>query len=136
MGEGRFRNRQVKFYVTDAEYAVLRKKAKLHGMSVGKYIREMLIYVGSKPAPTIDVSSLKSIEHELLKQGTNLNQLMYYLNSYGIQGYNAEEVRRVLGQKGEAYVKLCNALGDLRDEAERHHVHILVTNEDDENDEQ
>lgn len=136
MGEGRFRSRQVKFYVTDAEYAALRKKAKLHGMSVGKFIREMLIYASSKPAPTIDVSPLKAIEHELLKQGTNLNQLMYFLNSYGIQDYNAEEVRRVLGQKGEAYVKLCNVLGDLRDEAERHRVHIIDTIEGDEGNEQ
>lgn len=129
MDDGRFRKRQVKFYVTDGEYQTLRKKAKRNGMSVGKYIREMLIHASGKPVPTIDVAPLKSIDHELKKQGTNLNQLMYFLNAYGIEDYNAQEVNRVLGLKGDAYVKLSNAIADLRDEAERHHVHILDSGE-------
>lgn len=129
MEDGRFRKRQVKFYVTEDEYQTLKKKAKNNGMSVGKYIREMLIHASGRPVPTIDVAPLKSIDHELKKQGTNLNQLMYFLNAYGIEGYNAQEVRRVLGLKGDAYVKLSNALADLRDESERHHVHILDSSE-------
>lgn len=136
MSEGRFRNRQVKFYVTDDEYRRLHKKAERYGMSVGKYIRDKAIYSDGRPAPTIDVSSLKSIEHELKKQGTNLNQLMYFLNSYGIEGYNAEEVRRVIGLKGEAYIKLCNIFGSLRDEAERHRVRIVDTSEKGKDDEE
>ena len=84
MEDGRFRKRQVKFYVTDDEYQTLKKKAKRNGMSVGKYIREMLIHASGRPVPTIDVAPLKSIDHELKKQGTNLNQLMYFLNAYGI----------------------------------------------------
>lgn len=136
MSTGRLRNRQVKFYVTDDEYRLLHEKAKRYGMSVGKYIREKAIHSDGRPAPTIDVSPLKSIEHELKKQGTNLNQLMYFLNSYGIEGYNAEEVRRVIGLKGEAYLKLCSVFGSLRDEAERHRVHIIDTVEGDEDDKQ
>ena len=31
--------------------------------------------------------------HELLKEGTNLNQLMYFLNRNGIGGYDASEVK-------------------------------------------
>lgn len=136
MNTGRLRNRQVKFYVTDDEYRLLHKKAKRYGMSVGKYIREKSIHSDGKPAPTIDIGPLKSIEHELKKQGTNLNQLMYFLNAYGIEGYNAEEVRRVIGLKGDAYLKLCSVFGSLRDEAERHHVHIIDTVEGDEDNEQ
>lgn len=131
MSDGRFRTRQVKFYVTDDEYQTLKKKAKRNGMSVGKYIREMLIHASGKPVPTIDVAPLKSIDHELKKQGTNLNQLMYFLNAYGIQDYNSEEVRRVLGLKGEVYIKLSNLMDGLRSEAERHHVHILDSEETD-----
>lgn len=129
MEDGRFRKRQVKFYVTDDEYQTLKKKARRNGMSVGKYIREMLIHASGRPVPTIDVAPLKSIDHELKKQGTNLNQLMYFLNAYGIEDYNAQEVNRVLGLKGDAYVKLSNVLADLSDEAERHHVHILDSSE-------
>ena len=129
MEDGRFRKRQVKFYVTDDEYQTLKKKARRNGMSVGKYIREMLIHASGRPVPTIDVAPLKSIDHELKKQGTNVNQLMYFLNAYGIEDYNAQEVNRVLGLKGDAYVKLSNVLADLRDEAERHHVHILDSSE-------
>ena len=56
MEDGRFRKRQVKFYVTDDEYQTLKKKAKRNGMSVGKYIREMLIHASGRPVPTIDVA--------------------------------------------------------------------------------
>lgn len=101
-------------------------------MSVAKYIREMLIHASDRPAPVFDITPLLSIDHELKKQGTNLNQLMYFLNSNGIKGYNENEVRRVLGLKGEAYLKVANAIGDLRDEAERHRVTILMGNADDE----
>lgn len=131
MSEGRYRNHQVNFRVTDTEYKALCKKAKRHGMSVAKYIREMLIHANDKPTPTIDVTPLLSIDHELKKQGTNLNQLMYFLNANGIKDYNENEVRRVLGLKGEAYLKVANAIGDLRDEAERHRVVILMNNNDD-----
>lgn len=132
MSDGRYRNHQVNFRVTEDEYKALCKKAKRHGMSVAKYIREMLIHASDRPAPVIDITPLLSIDHELKKQGTNLNQLMYFLNSNGIKGYNENEVRRVLGLKGEAYLKVANAIGDLRDEAERHRVTILMGNADDE----
>lgn len=132
MGDGRYRNRQVNFRVTDAEYESLCRKAKRHDMSVAKYIREALIHASARPSPTINVSPLLSIDHELKKQGTNLNQLMYFLNANGIEGYNADEVRHVLGLKGEAYLKVANAIGDLRDEAERHHVTILAEDSNDE----
>ena len=132
MSEGRYRNRQVKFRVTDDEYETLCKKAKQHGMSIAKYIRDMLINASDKPAPTIDITPLLSIDHELKKQGANLNQLMHFLNENGIKGYNEDEVRRALGLKGEAYLKVANAIGDLRDEAEQHHVVILIRKHDDE----
>ena len=100
--------------------------------TICRYIREALIHASARPSPTIDVSPLLSIDHELKKQGTNLNQLMYFLNANGIEGYNADEVRHVLGLKGEAYLKVANAIGDLRDEAERHHVTILAEDSNDE----
>lgn len=132
MSERRYRSHQVNFRVTEDEYKALCEKAKRHGMSVAKYIREMLIHASDKPTPTIDVTPLLSIDHELKKQGTNLNQLMYFLNANGIKDYNETEVRRVLGLKGEAYLKVANAIGDLRDEAERHRVVILIGNNEDE----
>ncbi|QGM91988.1 hypothetical protein GIR35_12330 [Enterococcus faecalis] len=101
-------------------------------MSVTKYIREMLIHARDKPTPTIDITALLSIDHELKKQGANLNQLMYFLNANGLKGYNEAEVKRVLGLKGKAYLEVANVIGDLRDEAERHHVVILMRGFDDE----
>lgn len=134
MDNARYRSKQVKFYVTDEEFCKLKKRAKNNGMSVGKYLRETAIHASGKPVPVIDVAPLRSIDHELKKQGTNLNQLMYFLNSYGIHDYNEKEVTRVLGLKGDAYVRLSNALGDLRDEAERHHVRILDSDDMDDED--
>lgn len=130
MNERRYRNRQINFRVTDDEYKVLYKKANRHGMSMTKYIREMLIYANEQPLPTIDITPLLSISHELKKQGTNLNQLMHFLNANGIKGYNEHEVRRVLGFKGEAYLKVANAIGDLRDEASQHRITLLMNEPD------
>lgn len=126
MEDGRFRKRQVKFYVTDDEYQTLKKKAKRNGMSVGKYIREMLIHASGRPVPTIDVAPLKSIDHELKKQGTNLNQFMKFLNTYGIKVFDAGEAQRVLAREVETFMEVAEALAALRREADRNNVHLKI----------
>lgn len=87
------RTERFELRLTPEEKSRLRRKAKRHGMSVADYLRTMALNFENGVIVTIDVSSLESVAHELLKQGTNLNQLMYFLNSYGIEDYNAKEVR-------------------------------------------
>lgn len=118
------RTERFELRLTPEEKSRLRRKAKRHGMSVADYLRTMALNFENGVIVTIDVTSLESIAHELLKQGTNLNQLMYSLNSYGIEDYNAKEVRRVLDLKETAYLRVSAAIQSLREEALRHHVHV------------
>ena len=47
--------------------------------------------IGQLNITMIDVGPIEKIATELHKQGVNLNQLMKFLNTYGIDAYNAEE---------------------------------------------
>ena len=118
------RTERFELRLTPDEKSRLRRKAKRQGMSVADYLRTMALDFENGVIVTIDISPLESAAHELLKQGTNLNQLMYFLNSYGIEGYNAEEVRRALDMKETAYLRVSAAIQSLQEEAQRHHVHV------------
>lgn len=118
------RTERFELRLTPEEKSRLRRKAKRHHMSVADYLRTMALNFENGAIVTIDISPLESAVHELLKQGTNLNQLMYFLNSYGIEDYNAEEVRRALDMKETAYLRVSDAIQSLREEAQRHHVHV------------
>lgn len=61
---------------------------------------------------------------ELTKHGTNLNQMMKFLNTYGERVCDADEVARVLDREMDAFDKVGEALISLRQEAEAHHVII------------
>lgn len=74
---------------------------------------------------TVDTTPLEKLCYELTKQGVNLNQLMKFLNSYGVDAYNAQETSRMLAREGDAFLRVMDALGDLRNEAAKHRVYIL-----------
>lgn len=84
----------------------------------------------------IDVEPVEKIATELHKQGVNLNQLMKFLNTYGVDAYNAEETFRVLTREGDMFLKVSDVLGQLCEEATRHKVYITAHDfsEDDEGD--
>ena len=105
------------------ERGLLRKKAKRAHMSASDYVRKMLIH-GDCNVTVIKTDSLDSIDLELTRQGTNLNQLVKFLNTYGTKAYDADEVARVLDHEYEIHEQLRSALISLRHEAEAHHVII------------
>ena len=105
-------------------------------MTVSEYVRTTLIHSDNLNITMIDVGPIEKIATELHKQGVNLNQLMKFLNTYGIDAYNAEETFRVLTHEGDMFLKVSDVLGQLCEEAARYKVYITDHDfsEDDEGD--
>ena len=73
---------------------------------------------------------MKKAAHELAKQGTNLNQFMKFLNTYGIKVFDVGK-RSVLAREVETFMEVAEALAALRREADRNNIQtestILIT---------
>ena len=95
-------------------------------MTVSDYVRTALIHSDNLNVTMIDVGPIEEIATELHKQGVNLNQLMKFLNTYGVDVYNAEETFRVLTREGDIFLKVSDVLGQLCEEATRHKVYITA----------
>ena len=122
--------------VTDKEREIIKRKAARLGMTVSEYVRTTLIHSDNLNITMIDVGPIEKIATELHKQGVNLNQLMKFLNTYGIDAYNAEETFRVLTHEGDMFLKVSDVLGQLCEEAARYKVYTTDHDfsEDDEGD--
>ena len=94
-------------------------------MSVSDYVRKMLIH-GDCDVTVISTDALDAIDLELTRQGTNLNQLMKFLNTYGIKVFDAGEAQRVLAREVETFMEVAEALAALRREADRNNVHLKI----------
>lgn len=116
----------LKVRVTNKEREIIKRKAAKLGMTVSDYVRTALIHSDNLNVTMIDVGPIEEIATELHKQGVNLNQLMKFLNTYGVDVYNAEETFRVLTREGELFLKVSDVLGQLCDEASRRKVYITA----------
>ena len=74
----------------------------------------------------IDTEPLKKVAHELAKQGTNLNQFMKFLNTYGVKVFDPDEAKRVLEKEVSTFSEIMEALAALRREADRNNVHLQI----------
>lgn len=121
------RNRevQIKFYATEKERESIRRNAKRAGMKMGVYARAVLTS-DDVSIKVIDTEPLKKAVYELAKQGTNLNQFMKFLNTYGIKVFDAGEAQRVLAREVETFVEVAEALAALRREADRNNIQIRI----------
>ena len=121
------RNRevQIKFYATEKERESIRRNAKRAGMKMGVYARAVLTS-DDVSIKVIDTEPLKKAAHELAKQGTNLNQFMKFLNTYGSNALDHEEAKAVLGKEVAAFSEIVEALAALRREADRNNVHLKI----------
>ena len=121
------RNRevQIKFYATEKERESIRRNAKRAGMKMGVYARAVLTS-DDVSIKVIDTEPLKKAAYELAKQGTNLNQFMKFLNTYGIKVFDAGEAQRVLAREVETFMEVAEALAALRREADRNNIHLQI----------
>jgi predicted DNA binding CopG/RHH family protein len=117
---------RVEVRMTEHEKEALKRKAAKNGMTVSEYARTLLANSDDATIRVIDTEPLKKAAHELAKQGTNLNQLMKFLNTYGIKVFDAGEAQRVLAREVETFVEVAEALAALRREADRNNVHLKI----------
>lgn len=120
------KERNILIRVTDKEREIIKRKAAKLGMTVSEYVRTALIHSDNLNVTMIDVEPIEKIATELHKQGVNLNQLMKFLNTYGVDVYNAEETFRVLTHEGDMFLKVSDVLSQLCKEAARHKVYITT----------
>ena len=88
---------------------------------MGEYARAVLTS-DDVSIKVIDTQPLKKAAHELAKQGTNLNQFMKFLNTYGVKVFDPAEAKRVLEKEVSAFAEIMESLAALRREADRNHA--------------
>lgn len=117
--------------MTEHEKEALKRKAAKNGMTVSDYARTLLANSDDATIRVIDTEPLKKAAHELAKQGTNLNQFMKFLNTYGVKVFDvkvfdAGEAQRVLAREVETFMEVAEALAALRREADRNNIQIRI----------
>lgn len=112
--------------LSEREKRTLKRKAANYGMTVSEYARTLLANSDDATIRVIDTEPLRKAAHELAKQGTNLNQFMKFLNTYGIKVFDAGEAQRVLAREVETFVEVAEALAALRREAERNNICLQI----------
>lgn len=112
--------------LSEREKRTLKRKAANYGMTVSEYARTLLIHSDDVTIKVIDTEPLKKTAHELAKQGTNLNQFMKFLNTYGVKVFDPEEAKRVLEKEVSTFSEIMEALAALRREADRNNVHLQI----------
>ena len=112
--------------LSEREKRTLKRKAANYGMTVSDYARTLLINSDDATIKVIDTEPLKKAAHELAKQGTNLNQFMKFLNTYGVKVFDPAEAKRVLEKEVAAFSEIMEALAALRREADRNNVHLKI----------
>lgn len=112
--------------LSEREKRTLKRKAANYGMTVSEYARTLLIHSDDVTIKVIDTEPLKKTAHELAKQGTNLNQFMKFLNTYGVKVFDPDEAKRVLEKEVSTFSEIMEALAALRMEADRNGVHLQI----------
>lgn len=89
------RSKAIYVKVTDGEYEAIRRRADVLGATVSAYARRVML-AGKIEKIDFDMSQVAKIYHELYREGTNLNQLMYFVHAQGLPAYNEKAVFRTL----------------------------------------
>lgn len=89
------RSKVIYVKVTDGEHEAIRKQADALGTTVSAYARRVML-TGKIEMIDCDMSQVAKIYRELYREGTNLNQLMHFVNAQGLPAYNEKSVFRTL----------------------------------------
>lgn len=119
--------------VSEEERNVLKQRAANAGVSVSDLVRLALVYSDRLTIQTIDISPLRDLCYELTKQGTNLNQFMKFLNTYGGDAYNKVAAKHLIEKIGGMILRIGDAMAAFEREAERGGI-LIVHPPEDEND--
>lgn len=111
--------------VSEEERNVLKQRAANAGVSVSDLVRLALVYSDRLTIQTIDISPLRDLCYELTKQGTNLNQFMKFLNTYGGDAYNKVAAKQLIEKIGGMILRIGDAMAAFEREAERGGILIV-----------
>lgn len=89
------RSKAIYVKVTDGEHEAIRRRADVLGATVSAYARRVML-AGKIEKIDFDMSQVAKIYHELYREGTNLNQLMYFVHAQGLPAYSEKAVFRTL----------------------------------------
>lgn len=119
-GEAIAEKHDVSFHVmlTAPEKKAIEQRAAVLGVSVSELVRRSAIY-GKIESFNFDIAEVEKLHHELLKEGTNLNQLMYFVNAQGLPAYNEKAVFRTLEKVYQNARKVDRFIEELE---KRYHV--------------
>lgn len=126
-------NREIwlKVRVTDKERRILKRKAKKVGLTVSDFVRSSLIHSDNLTINVIDTSVLGKTLFELHKHGVNLNQLMKFCNTYGLDAFNESHVIPILDNERDVFAKTQAALSSIAEEARKGNVVVNLEIDDD-----
>lgn len=117
--------------LTTREKEILRRKAKKVGLTVSDFVRSSLIHSDNLTINVIDTSVLSKTLFELHKHGVNLNQLMKFCNTYGLDAFNESHVIPTLENERTVFLQTKAALLSLEEEARRGNVVVNLEIDDD-----
>lgn len=117
--------------VTEKERNILKRKAKKVGLTVSDFVRSSLIHSDNLTITVIDTSVLSKTLFELHKHGVNLNQLMKFCNTYGLDAFNESHVIPTLENERTVFLQTKAALLSLEEEARKGNVMVNLEIDDD-----
>lgn len=117
--------------LTTREKEILKRKAKKVGLTVSDFVRSSLIHSDNLTVTVIDTSVLSKTLFELHKHGVNLNQLMKFCNTYGLDAFNESHVIPTLDNERNIFAETQAALASIAEEARRGNVVINFELSDD-----
>ena len=109
------RSELLQVHLTASEKQAIKERAQSLGCSMSDLVRRTAITGKVVKQNDFDIEAVRKMTHELQKEGTNLNQLMYFLNRNGIGGYDASEVKGTVWKLRDALHKAYKLLDKLRE---------------------
>lgn len=87
------RTTYIQVQLSTDEKKALRERAASLGCSMSDLVRRSAIKGEVVKQNDFNIEAINKVRHELRKQGTNLNQLMWFINANGMPAYDSEEVQ-------------------------------------------
>ena len=122
--------------LTAREKKILKRKAEKVGLTVSDFVRSSLIHSDNLSINVIDTSVLRKTLFELHKHGVNLNQLMKFCNTYGLDAFNESHVIPALENERTVFLQTKAALLSLEEEARKGNVVVNLEIADDDMEEE
>lgn len=117
--------------LTTREKEILKRKAKKVGLTVSDLVRSSLIHSDNLTINVIDTSVLSKTLFELHKHGVNLNQLMKFCNTYGLDAFNESHVIPILENERDVFARTQTALSSIAEAARKGNVVVNLEMGDD-----